>query len=181
MTLQCILPKKSRQTCCRLSTFTECAVECYYAFLTPSSISYWNNRYLLLMYHEQGTVLGPVQVTRKWLILMLVSELWSYPFEYISRRVCSVTQSYSPLCDHKDCSLPGSSVHRNFPGKNTGVGCHPPEDIPNPEIEPVSHASCIGRWILSHCATWQAISVDIQSMFIGKQTASANLLSLNLH
>ena len=23
-----------------------------------------------------------------------------------------------------NCSLPSSSVHRNFPGKNTGVGCH---------------------------------------------------------
>ena len=23
-----------------------------------------------------------------------------------------------------DCSPPGSSVHGNFPGKNTGVGCH---------------------------------------------------------
>ena len=23
-----------------------------------------------------------------------------------------------------DCSLPGSSVHRDSPGKNTGVGCH---------------------------------------------------------
>ena len=52
--------------------------------------------------------------------------------------VCSVTQSCSTLCDPMDCSLPGSSVHRNFPGKNTGVGCHLPEDIPNPEIEPVS-------------------------------------------
>ena len=24
-----------------------------------------------------------------------------------------------------DCSLPGSSVHGDSPGKNTGVGCHP--------------------------------------------------------
>ena len=23
-----------------------------------------------------------------------------------------------------DCSLPDSSVHKSFPGKNTGVGCH---------------------------------------------------------
>ena len=28
------------------------------------------------------------------------------------------------LCDTMDCSLPGSSVHGIFPGKNTGVGCH---------------------------------------------------------
>ena len=28
------------------------------------------------------------------------------------------------LCDLMDCSLPGSSIHGNSPGKNTGVGCH---------------------------------------------------------
>ena len=28
------------------------------------------------------------------------------------------------FCDPMDCSLPGSSVHGIFPGKNTGVGCH---------------------------------------------------------
>ena len=28
------------------------------------------------------------------------------------------------LCDPTDCSPPGSSVHGDSPGKNTGVGCH---------------------------------------------------------
>ena len=39
---------------------------------------------------------------------------------------CSVlaAQSCPTLCDPMDCSLPGSSVHGIFPGKNTGVGCH---------------------------------------------------------
>ena len=35
-----------------------------------------------------------------------------------------VTQSCLTLCDPMDCSLPGSSVHGDYPGKNTGVGCH---------------------------------------------------------
>ena len=35
-----------------------------------------------------------------------------------------VTQSYLTLCDPMDCSPPGSSVHRDSPGKNTGMGCH---------------------------------------------------------
>ena len=35
-----------------------------------------------------------------------------------------VAQSCLTLCDPMDCSLPGSSVLRDFPGKNTGVGCH---------------------------------------------------------
>ena len=28
------------------------------------------------------------------------------------------------LCGHVDCGPPGSSVHGDSPGKNTGVGCH---------------------------------------------------------
>ena len=35
-----------------------------------------------------------------------------------------VAQSCLTLCDPMDCSPPGSSVHGDFPGKNTGVGCH---------------------------------------------------------
>ena len=38
--------------------------------------------------------------------------------------LCLVTQSCLTLCDPMDCSLPGSSVHGDSPGKNTGVGCH---------------------------------------------------------
>ena len=39
-------------------------------------------------------------------------------------RAVLVTQSCLSLCDPMDCSPPGSSVHRNSPGKKTGVGCH---------------------------------------------------------
>ena len=38
--------------------------------------------------------------------------------------LCLVAQSYSTLCDPMDCSPPGSSVHEDSPGKNTGAGCH---------------------------------------------------------
>ena len=38
--------------------------------------------------------------------------------------MCLIAQSCPTLCNPMDCSLPGSSVHGNFPGKNTGVGCH---------------------------------------------------------
>ena len=34
-----------------------------------------------------------------------------------------VTQSCPTLCNTMDCSLPGSSVHGTFPGKNTGESC----------------------------------------------------------
>ena len=38
--------------------------------------------------------------------------------------VCLVAQSCPTLCDPMACRATGSFVHRDFPGKNTGVGCH---------------------------------------------------------
>ena len=38
--------------------------------------------------------------------------------------VCLVTQSCLTLCNPMDSSPPGSSIHGDSPGKNTGVGCH---------------------------------------------------------
>ena len=54
--------------------------------------------------------------------------------------LCLVAQSCSTLCDPMDYSPPGSSVHGDSPGKNTGVSCHalPPEDLPSPRIKPRS-------------------------------------------
>ena len=40
----------------------------------------------------------------------------------LSAVLCLVAQSCSTLCDPMDCSRPGSSVHADSPGKNTGVG-----------------------------------------------------------
>ena len=37
---------------------------------------------------------------------------------------CVLAQLSPTLCNPMDCSLPGSSVHGNSPGKITGVGCH---------------------------------------------------------
>ena len=48
-------------------------------------------------------------------------------------------QSCLTLCDPMDCSTPGSSVHGDSPGKNTGVGCDAllqgifPTQGPNPQ------------------------------------------------
>ena len=55
--------------------------------------------------------------------------------------LCLVTQSCLTLYDSMDCSPPGSSVHEDYPSKNTGVGCHalpPPGDLLNPGLEPES-------------------------------------------
>ena len=35
-----------------------------------------------------------------------------------------VTQSFLTLCDPMDCNLPGSTVHGDSLGKNTGLSCH---------------------------------------------------------
>ena len=55
-----------------------------------------------------------------------------------------------------DCSLLGSSVHGDSPGKNTEVGCcalHSGSSLPR-DWTLVSYISWIGRWVLYHCAAW---------------------------
>ena len=53
---------------------------------------------------------------------------------------CLVAQSCLTLCVPRDCSLPGSSVHGDSPGKNTGMGCHAllqgikPESLVSPAL-----------------------------------------------
>ena len=60
--------------------------------------------------------------------------------------LCFVTQSCPTLYNSMDYSPPGSSVHGDSPGKNTGIGsyssrpCPPPGDLPDPGIEPGSPA-----------------------------------------
>ena len=38
--------------------------------------------------------------------------------------LCLVAQLCPTLCDPMDCSSPGTSVHDDSLGKNTGMGCH---------------------------------------------------------
>ena len=44
--------------------------------------------------------------------------------------MCLAAQSCPILCDPVDCRPPGSSVHGDSPGKNTGVGCHALIQVP---------------------------------------------------
>ena len=53
--------------------------------------------------------------------------------------VCLDSKSCPTLCDPMDYSPPGSSVHGDSPGKNTGwsgLPCLSPGDLPNPGLEP---------------------------------------------
>ena len=51
--------------------------------------------------------------------------------------LCLVTQSSLTLCDPRDCSPPGSSVHGILQARILEwVASPPPGDLPNPGIEP---------------------------------------------
>ena len=66
------------------------------------------------------------------------------------------------------------------PGKNTGAGCHfllqgssPPRDW--------TYVSCIVRWILYHCTTWEALYVsNIRSQVFGIWLLTYKLILLLL-
>ena len=70
-------------------------------------------------------------------------------YVFLISLMCLVTQLCLSLCDPMDCSPPGSSVHVDSPGRNTGVGCH----VPLQGIFPTQGSNpglwhC--RWILHH-------------------------------
>ena len=94
-----------------------------------------------------------------WCILSYELDAWSCQswkitnstFWYFSYILLFIAQSCQTLCDPTDCSPPGSSVHRDSPGKNIGVGwCPPPVDLLNPEIESGSPALQVDSLLLSH-------------------------------
>ena len=93
--------------------------------------------------------------------------LWRLLIEkYVSANstyvLCLVTQSCLTLWDLMDCSLPGSSVHGDSPGKNTGVGCHAllqgifPTQGWNPGL-----LQC--KWILYHLSHHRSPFLSIKS------------------
>ena len=49
---------------------------------------------------------------------------FSFMLSRHSAVLCLVAQLYPTLCSPTNCSQPGTSVHGDSPGKNTGVGCH---------------------------------------------------------
>ena len=51
-----------------------------------------------------------------------------------------------------NCSLPGSLIYGNFPGKSTGVCCHflLQGNLPNPEIEPPGFQKPLGKGVPLH-------------------------------
>ena len=61
--------------------------------------------------------------------IFTIANAWKQPkCSPVDVCVCTWAHLVSQLCptlfDPMDYSLPGSSIHGNSPGKNTGVGCH---------------------------------------------------------
>ena len=50
--------------------------------------------------------------------------IYIYIYVCVCVWMCLVTESCPTLCNPTDCRLPGSSVHGDSPGKNTGVSCY---------------------------------------------------------
>ena len=66
-------------------------------------------------------------------------------------------QSCLTLCDPMDCSPPGSSVHGILQASILEWVAMPfsrGSSLPRDQTS----VSCIGRWILYHCTTWEALS-----------------------
>ena len=68
---------------------------------------------------QQCTAVGFFWRFLKKLFSLYSSKLFEYfLWIYVLSQLCLT------LCDPMDCHLPGSSVHGDSPGKNTGLGCH---------------------------------------------------------
>ena len=95
--------------------------------------------------------------------------------------LCLVAQSCPTLCNAVDCTQPGSSVHRDSPGKKTGVGCHAilqgifPTQGSNPGLKR-------GRQILyclsHHCTWFQLLQSSPMCIFTFQSLILANLICI---
>ena len=87
--------------------------------------------------------------------------------EWVSVPLCLipvglVAQSCPALCDPMDCNLLGSSVHGILQARNTGVAFLPPEDLPNPGVEPASLSSpALAGGFFTSRAPWDALFLSI--------------------
>ena len=84
---------------------------------------------------------GPPAV--RWALSFLSTCLALIAFICEHLCLCLCAQSCLTLCNPMACSLPGFSVHGDFPGKNTGRGCHflLQGNLPDPGIKLASLVS----------------------------------------
>ena len=89
--------------------------------------------------------------------------LWCLSFSH-NTCACSVAQFCWTFCDPMDCRTPGSSVQGIFQARilkwvaiSYSRGSSWSRDWTS-----ISCLSCTGRWILYHCATWEALNTWFQ-------------------
>ena len=69
------------------------------------------------------------------------------------------------LCNPMNYSLPGSSIHEIFQARVLEwVAISFLEDPPDPGLKPGCLVSCIGRWVLYRCTTWNSVSITMIKM-----------------
>ena len=90
-----------------------------------------------------------LEVISKLLLMQMLLQ-WTLCSPSLHAVLCLVAQSYLTLCDPMDCSPLGFSVPWDFPGKNTGVGCHFPLQGIFPTRGSNLHSLCLlhCRWII---------------------------------
>ena len=81
----------------------------------------WCSAFFMAQLSHPYITTGKTIALTRW---NFVSKVMSLLFNMLSRLLCLVAQSFLSLCNHMDCSPPGSLVHGDSPGKNTEVGCH---------------------------------------------------------
>ena len=88
----------------------------------------WYTASLSLLYPEAQATRHVCTLQNKCNQQPLSQQQWVWPSQRWGLSngavLCLVPQSCPTLCDPMHHSPPGSSVHRDSPDKNTGVGCH---------------------------------------------------------
>ena len=138
-------------SCCLKSMWmSHVMIEFLWYFCFPLTLEYFFSDSGLICF---GVSWGRGFTLNPHLSFLSLSNLW----------LCACAQSISTwgltLCDFVDCSLPGSLVDGNFPGKNTGVELPfpPPGDLSDRDQTCVF---CLGQWVLYHRAAWVALSMS---------------------
>ena len=75
--------------------------------------------------------------------------------------VCVSAQLCLIFCDPLDCSPPGFSVHGILQARIlewVAISFSRRSSRPR-DLTPISCISCISRWILYHCATWESLCI----------------------
>ena len=90
-----------------------------------------------------------------------VNDIHLFPCGSKNGSVCA--QLCLSICDPMACSLPGSSVHETVKARileQAAISFSRGSSQPRVQIV-LSCICCIGRWVLYHSATWEALSMWI--------------------